>query len=100
MGQVQGIALNEVPPNLRQQAFSIRKGRAWAIAVRRGSYESLFSFSEFRSFSQDKQGNSVLNFGSCKSVEIAMAQVLFPPSLHKGLFGGPNGGIAVISWMR
>ena len=47
-----------------------RKGRIWAIAVRRGSYKSLFLLSLGR-FSLEAKGNSVLNFGSRKTVEIA-----------------------------
>ena len=45
----------------------IRKGRTWAIAVRRGSYKSLFLLNSGR-FSLEKSGNSVLNFGSRKTV--------------------------------
>ena len=45
----------------------IRKGGTWAIAVRRGSYKSLFLLNSGR-FSLEKKGNSVLNFGSRKTV--------------------------------
>ena len=44
-----------------------RKGRTWAIAVRRGSYKSLFLLNSGR-FPLEKYGNSVLNFGSHKTV--------------------------------
>ena len=40
----------------------VGKGRIWAIAVRRGSYKSLCLLN------LEKQGNSVLNFGSRKTV--------------------------------
>ena len=55
----------------------IRKGRTWAIVVRRGSYKSLFLLNSGR-LSPEKQGNSVLNSGSHEMVWIAMAQVLSP----------------------
>ena len=45
----------------------IRKGRTWAIAVRRGSCESLFLLNS-GSFSPEKEANSVLNFGSRTTV--------------------------------
>ena len=44
-----------------------RKGRTWAIAVRRGSYKSLFLLNSGH-FPLNKSGNSVLNFGSRKTV--------------------------------
>ena len=53
------------PENSRQR--KIRKGRTWAIAVWRGSSKSLFLLNSGR-FSLEKQGNSVLNFGSRKTV--------------------------------
>ena len=43
-----------------------RKGRAWAIAVRRGSEKKTLS-SEFSHISPEKKANSVLNFGSLKT---------------------------------
>ena len=52
-------------------AYRPEKGRTWAIAVRRGSYNSLFLLNSGR-FSLEK----VPNFGSRKTVLIAMAQVL------------------------
>ena len=45
----------------------IRKGRTPAIVLRRGSYESLFLLNSGR-FSLDKLGNSILNFGSRRTV--------------------------------
>ena len=44
----------------------IGEGRTWAIAVRRGSYKSLFLLK----ISPEKKGNSVLNFGSIKNLYI------------------------------
>ena len=44
-----------------------RKGRTCAIAVRRGSYKSLFLLNSGRIFPR-KKGNSLLNFGSRKTV--------------------------------
>ena len=49
----------------------------WAIAVRRGSYKSLFLLN-LAHFSLEKKGDSVLNFGSLKTLLIAVAQVLSP----------------------
>ena len=43
------------------QKMKIRKGKTWAIAVRRGSYESL-SLLNSGCFSRERWGNSVLNF--------------------------------------
>ena len=54
----------------------IRDGRIWAIVVRRGSYKCLFLNSGH--FSQANKGDSVLNFGSLKTLLIAMAQILSP----------------------
>ena len=58
-------------------AFSAREGRSWAIAVRRGSKTSLFLLNSGR-FALENYGNSVVNFGSHKTVYTTMAQVLFP----------------------
>ena len=43
------------------------KLETWDIAVRRGSYTSLFLLNSGR-FSAEKKGNSVLNFGSLKNL--------------------------------
>ena len=59
------------------RASSIREGRTWAIAVRRGSCKSLFLLNS-GPFFPGKQGNSVLNFGSLTTLLIAIAQVLSP----------------------
>ena len=50
---------------LKQKLFG--EGRTRAIAVRRGSYKSLFLLNSGR-FSVEKKGNSVLNFGSLKTL--------------------------------
>ena len=56
-----------------------RKGRAWAIAARRGSKKKKKILLNSGRFSLEKLGNSVLNFCSRKTVLIAMAQVLSSP---------------------
>ena len=50
-------------------------GRTWAIAVRRGSYKSLFLLNSGHCL-LEKKGNSVLSFGSLRNLEITMAKVL------------------------
>ena len=53
----------------QSQHFSekeLRKGRTWAIAVRRGPYKSLI-LPNSGLFSPKQQGDSVLNFGSRKT---------------------------------
>ena len=63
------------------EALLIRDGRTWAIAVRGHSYKSLFLLNSGGFFSLENMGNSVLNFGSLKTLQIAMAQVL-PSLIH------------------
>ena len=52
---------------LAKRITFIREGRTWAIAVKRGSYKSLFLLNS-RDFSLEKKGNSVLNFGLLKTL--------------------------------
>ena len=54
-------------PDFQSPEVPIRKGRTWAIAVRRGSCKSVFLLNSGHYFPK-KVGNPVLNFGSHKMV--------------------------------
>ena len=54
-------------PFLQKLAIDLERERTGAIAVRRGSYKSLFLLNSVR-FSLENKGNSVLKFGSLKNL--------------------------------
>ena len=69
-GWISGLESPETPP------VNVREGGTWVIAIRRGSYKSLF-LPNSGLFPLERKAHSVLNSGSLKT----MAQVL-PPRMN------------------